>query len=97
MSETSPAEDRTAVRPAEPFAPPGSTGSGPARAPGIGSDTGVIDYQRPGARAIRDRPLVGLDARSVSAWFGDHKVLERVSLKMELGAGDGADRAVRLR
>jgi phosphate transport system ATP-binding protein len=30
-------------------------------------------------------PLSGLDARSVSAWFGDHKVLERVSLAMEPG------------
>jgi phosphate transport system ATP-binding protein len=31
------------------------------------------------------RPLSGLDARNVSAWFGDHKVLERVSLAMEPG------------
>jgi phosphate transport system ATP-binding protein len=30
-------------------------------------------------------PLVGLDARNISAWFGDHKVLERVSLNMEPG------------
>jgi phosphate transport system ATP-binding protein len=30
-------------------------------------------------------PLVGLSARNVSAWFGDHKVLERVSLEMEPG------------
>src|SRR5258708_4195914 len=30
-------------------------------------------------------PLVGLDARNISAWFGDHKVLERVSLTMEPG------------
>jgi phosphate transport system ATP-binding protein len=29
--------------------------------------------------------LVGLDARAVSAWFGDHKVLDRVSLLMEPG------------
>jgi phosphate transport system ATP-binding protein len=27
-------------------------------------------------------PLVGLEARQVSAWFGNHKVLERVSLLM---------------
>jgi phosphate transport system ATP-binding protein len=36
----------------------------------------------------RDRtgpPLVDLEARSVSAWFGDHKVLERVSLTMRAG------------
>jgi phosphate transport system ATP-binding protein len=28
---------------------------------------------------------VGLEARAVSAWFGNHKVLERVSLRMEPG------------
>jgi phosphate transport system ATP-binding protein len=32
-----------------------------------------------------ERSLVGLDARAVSAWFGDHKVLDRVSLHMEPG------------
>ena len=73
------------MRPAEPFAGPDSTGTARPATPEIGSDTGVIDYQRPGARALRDRPLVGLDARNVSAWFGDHKVLERVSLTMEPG------------
>jgi phosphate transport system ATP-binding protein len=30
-------------------------------------------------------PLSGLTARDVSAWFGDHKVLERISLTMEPG------------
>src|SRR6516162_8137522 len=30
-------------------------------------------------------PLIGLEARDVSAWFGAHKVLERVSLDMEPG------------
>src|ERR1700744_3868971 len=30
-------------------------------------------------------PLFGLEARQVSAWFGAHKVLERVSLDMEPG------------
>ena len=29
--------------------------------------------------------LASLDARSISAWFGDHKVLDRVSLTMEAG------------
>jgi phosphate transport system ATP-binding protein len=29
--------------------------------------------------------LVGLDARNVSAWFSGHKVLERVTLRMEPG------------
>jgi phosphate transport system ATP-binding protein len=31
-------------------------------------------------------PLIGLEARGVSAWFGSHKVLERVNLTM--GAGE---------
>src|SRR5271166_6093002 len=30
--------------------------------------------------------LVGLSARNISAWFGSHKVLERVSLDMEPGS-----------
>ncbi len=30
-------------------------------------------------------PLVGLEAREISAWFGDHKVLDRVSLSMPPG------------
>jgi phosphate transport system ATP-binding protein len=29
--------------------------------------------------------LVGLDAREISAWFGDHQVLDRVSLSMRAG------------
>ncbi len=103
MSETSPAEDHTAVQPASrrppreikrptPTGDPAQNGESPsAEGPGqaavsrAGSETGLIDYAVPGGRAIRDRPLVGLDARSISAWFGDHKVLERVSLRMELG------------
>ncbi len=32
------------------------------------------------------KPLSGLTARNVSAWFGDRKVLDRVSLTMEPGA-----------
>jgi len=32
-----------------------------------------------------DAGLVGLDARKVSAWFSGHKVLDRVSLRMEAG------------
>jgi phosphate transport system ATP-binding protein len=30
-------------------------------------------------------PLSGMSARSISAWFGDHKVLDRVSLEMPPG------------
>jgi len=32
-----------------------------------------------------DSPLVGLEARKVSAWFGKHKVLQQVSLEMPPG------------
>ncbi len=37
------------------------------------------------ARPVSDGELSSLDAREVSAWFGDHKVLERVSLTMPAG------------
>jgi phosphate transport system ATP-binding protein len=36
-------------------------------------------------RPMRDGPLSGLKARNISAWFGDHKVLDRVSLNMDPG------------
>ena len=39
----------------------------------------------PGGRLPRLGPLVDLEARDLAAWFGDHKVLEGVSLKMEAG------------
>ncbi len=50
-------------------------------------------YGRPGNGAVTDTarlplgstPLVGLEAVNVSAWFTGHKVLERVSLRMEPG------------
>ncbi len=42
-------------------------------------------------------PLLGLEARNISAWFGDHKVLERVVAAHGAGQGDRADRPVRLR
>jgi phosphate transport system ATP-binding protein len=45
-------------------------------------DTGSPVYQRMAGRG----PLIGLETRGVSAWFGTHKVLERVSLTM--GAGE---------
>jgi phosphate transport system ATP-binding protein len=45
-------------------------------------DTGDRDYQ-----SVADHgKLLGLESRDVSAWFGTHKVLERVSLGM--GAGE---------
>jgi phosphate transport system ATP-binding protein len=52
---------------------------------GDGQDTSLIDYQGPGAPAMPTKPLVGLEARSISAWFGSHKVLDRVSLSMQPG------------
>jgi phosphate transport system ATP-binding protein len=48
--------------------------------PRAAGETAVLS---PGPPAVG--PLVGLDAHNVSAWFGDHKVLERVSLAMEPG------------
>jgi phosphate transport system ATP-binding protein len=51
------------------------------------SETALLDYhQIAGDAAVLPNRLVGLDARSVSAWFGSHKVLDRVSLTMEPGA-----------
>jgi phosphate transport system ATP-binding protein len=47
--------------------------------------TGLIDYQRVDAPHLGSGPLVGLEARNVSAWFGSNKVLERVSLNMQPG------------
>ena len=37
------------------------------------------------APAVEPAAPAGLETRAVSAWFGDHKVLERVSLAMEPG------------
>jgi phosphate transport system ATP-binding protein len=55
----------------------GQHGAYPADgAQGTGPDTAVLSPQT---------PLLGLEARSVSAWFSGHKVLERVSLRMEPG------------
>ncbi len=54
----------------------------PKREPG--QETMVIEPD-PAATAPAGGPLSRLEARNVSAWFGDHKVLERVSLDMEPG------------
>jgi phosphate transport system ATP-binding protein len=53
--------------------------------PDGGPQTGLIDYQRTDAPHLGSGPLVGLEARNVSAWFGSNKVLERVSLNMRPG------------
>jgi phosphate transport system ATP-binding protein len=50
-----------------------------------GADTAVLEYGRPGDPLFAPKRLVGLEAKSISAWFGTHKVLERVSLTMEPG------------
>jgi phosphate transport system ATP-binding protein len=39
----------------------------------------------PASTSGQDRPLAGLDAREISAWFADHQVLDRVSLQMPPG------------
>ncbi len=52
---------------------------------GVGTETSVIDYVGASAPHLGKGPLVGLEAHNVSAWFGDHKVLERVSLNMQPG------------
>ena len=49
-----------------------------------GPQTAMLDYDERRGTLVRSR-LVGLEARNVSAWFGSHKVLERVSLAMEPG------------
>ena len=54
-------------------------------ASGPEAGTTVIDHGDPAHAPLHARPLVGLEARNVSAWFGDHKVLERVSLAMDPG------------
>jgi phosphate transport system ATP-binding protein len=48
----------------------------PDAAQWMGPDTAVLSPQA---------PLLGLEAKNVSAWFSGHKVLERVSLRMEPG------------
>jgi phosphate transport system ATP-binding protein len=62
----------------------GPDGNGQARPPA--DHTARIDVAEPGyPGAIGRGPLTGLETRGVSAWFGDHKVLERVSLSMAAG------------
>ena len=82
MSETSPAAPVPARSGPE---RPGPLEPGGAFGPPAPAETAVLDYGTPGDAALRPGRLVGLDARNVSAWFGTHKVLERVSLMMEPG------------
>jgi phosphate transport system ATP-binding protein len=77
-------------------APDGGAASGtagpPAAAPvpamlaaPVGSQTSLIDYAGPSAPHLGTGPMVSVEARNVSAWFGNHKVLDRVSLTMQPG------------
>jgi len=82
MRETPPA----APVPAQP-APvhPGPLQPGGVFGPPAPAETALLDYGRPGDPLFAPKRLTGLEARNVSAWFGTHKVLERVSLMMEPG------------
>jgi phosphate transport system ATP-binding protein len=60
----------------QPGASPTAIMEAPDHLDGQGQQTQVLPAQE---------PLAGLSARNISAWFGDHKVLERVSLEMEPG------------
>jgi phosphate transport system ATP-binding protein len=51
----------------------------------LGSETSVIDYVGPSRPHLGSGPLLGLEARNVSAWFGSNRVLQRVSLDMQPG------------
>ncbi len=60
--------------------------------PDIGTDEAATAPRRRFARGRRGAgaaaeplPLAGLEAREISAWFGTHHVLDRVSLMMEPG------------
>ena len=72
---------------------PSPADPGSSRVTGLG---GLATGGRHGAPAARGR-LAELDARDISAWFGDHQVLDRVSLTMAAGRGHRADRTVGLR
>jgi len=48
--------------------------------------TPIADPFAPVPQPLREPvPLAGLEARAISAWFGDHKVLDRVSLDVPAG------------
>jgi phosphate transport system ATP-binding protein len=83
--------DQIPENPADMTFEPGAGTTAMAFQPG-GGTTAVMEAPEP-HDGLGQRPqilparaqLAGLDARDVSAWFGDHKVLERVSLTMEPG------------
>src|SRR6266700_2956909 len=75
MSVTSPGEPGPPPTTQQPALPPADNGA---------PQTSVLDHDERMGTLLPGR-LVGLEARNVSAWFGSHKVLERVSLRMEPG------------
>jgi phosphate transport system ATP-binding protein len=61
-------------------------GANGAAAAGPGEDTAQMGAARDRwYRGVHRGELLGLEARAVSAWFGTHKVLDRVSLDMTAG------------
>jgi phosphate transport system ATP-binding protein len=52
-----------------------------------GQDDGIFGLMDHDDEVMPDgpRPLAGLEAREITAWFGDHMVLDRVSLNMAAG------------
>ena len=46
---------------------------------------GGLGWEQEATASSSTSPLAGLEARNISAWFGDHKVLDRVSLDMPPG------------
>ena len=46
---------------------------------------GPAEREPPAAPLAPGKPLSGLTAQNISAWFGDHKVLDRVCLTMDAG------------
>ncbi len=64
-----------------------SSGSGaPSKvAVHMGVETFLVDKGAAPAEVAPTAPLAVLDAVAISAWFGDRKVLDRVSLTMEAG------------
>jgi phosphate transport system ATP-binding protein len=68
---------------ADAMPPAGDTAAGDL---GSGRPAGWLpESRRRAGGPASQTPLVGLEAVAVSAWFGGHKVLERVSLHMEPG------------
>ena len=63
----------------------GAVGADAWAPPGTAPTQVLTTAYAPPAQASAPRPLATLEAHDVSAWFGSHKVLDRVSLTMEAG------------